>query len=298
MSGRRLGRVLLIAGWMLFAAVESVMAADGGEFSPDGDREAFGTAYVAIANRMYPSLHFRFVAKDFSVTVEEPDHSARTVYLDNAYLTVRGHPADEQAIIAHYVSAIVGALASEDQKLTEEDRFAVLPVIKGEQWVSGANQLLQKKTKPDQVFMRQLAGGLYEIYVIDTPQAMRFVNASALAELKLSPEQIHDQATRNLALLLPAMQVEKEGDLSVIHLDTNYETSLALIFERWKSRLDLRGDPVFALPARGELLVADSKDGAAVQHLRARAREDWRSSSYPVTARLYIVHGDSWKVLE
>jgi hypothetical protein len=282
---------------VMLAATSTACASD--TIANDGhvrNKADFGADFATMANRMYPKVRARFVPKDFSVVLDGPDHSHYTVYLDNAYLMYRNQPSDEQAVVDHYVSAIVKMFAAKSTA-ADTDRIALLPVIKDARWVDGANQAAAKATHPSRLLALPLAEGLYEVYVIDDTQTMHFVNTSTQAELDMTPGQIQDQAARNLALLLPSIQVERDGTIYRVRLDTNYETSLPLVFTRWKSRLDLHHDPVFAMPARGELWVADSTDDASVQRLRSIALEDSQRSSYPITPQLYVLHGDNWSVL-
>ncbi|WP_233843481.1 DUF1444 family protein [Dyella sp. 2HG41-7] len=298
MSGRGIGWLVLPACLALMMAVANVAFADVHDDPASvRDRATFGLAYADIANRLYPQLHFRFVAADFSVTFEGGGHSPHVTYLDNAYLAYRADPKDEEAIISHYVSAIVDVYKFENRSITENDWTSVLPAVKGKNWIDTSNRMTANARKPSVVLTRQLTDGLYEVYVIDTPEAMEFVSVSTLADMKLSRDQIHDLAVRNLSLLLPNMQIEREGDLFAVHLDTNYEASLILIFDRWKNRLNLHGDPVIAIPSRSELLVADGSSNAAIEHLRAKAFEDCQHASYPITPRLFRLHAGSLMAL-
>jgi hypothetical protein len=300
MSGRGIWNIGLAACLVgMLAAAHSAVASDVATSTNASrllDRAGFGADFAMVANQMHPQMHFLFVPKDFSVTFDGAGREPRTIFLDNAYLAYRSHPADEQAIITHYVSAMTDAKAFSG-KVADTDRVALLPVIKDARWVSGVNQMMAHAKKPDQLVTMPLADGLYEVYVIDDAQAMVFVNTSTLAELGMTPDQVQDQAARNLALLLPNVRIDNDRGLYRVHLDTNYETSLPLVFARWKARLGLRHDPAIALPARGELLIADSTDAASVLRLRSIAQQDSQQSSYPVTPQLYVLHGDSWSVL-
>lgn len=300
MSARGIWR-LGFAGWVaiMLAVTHVAVASDTaaiGSGSPLQDRPGFGADFVTMANRMHPQMHFMFVPQDFSVKFQSSEGEPRTIFLDNAYLAYRNHPADEQTIIMRYVSAMTGGMPSSD-KVDYTDRIALLPVIKDVRWVNGANQMMARGKKPTELVKLPLADGLYEVYVIDGPQTMAFVNTSMLAQLGMTPGQLQDRAARNLSLLLASVQIENDGGVYRVHLDTNYETSLPLVFARWKDRVGLRHDPVFAMPARGELLIADSTDQASVLRLRSTALEDSQRSSYPITAQLYVLHPDGWSVL-
>jgi uncharacterized protein YtpQ (UPF0354 family) len=282
-----------VAATLAIASIAYASDADDGGLR---DKAEFGADFAAAANQRYPAVHARFVSKDFSVVFDGNGHDPYTAFLDNAYLMYRNHPSDEQGVIDHYVSAMVKIFSSKST-VADTDRLALLPVIKDTGWVNGANQMMAHSKRPSRLVMTPLADGLYEVYVIDAQQTMRFVNTAAQAELDMTADQIQDQAARNLALLLPNIQLERDGSIYRIRLDTNYETSLPLVFARWKNRLDFAHDPVFAMPARGELLVADSTDEASVQRLRSMALEDSQRSTYPITAQLYVLHGDGWSVL-
>jgi hypothetical protein len=284
---------------IVLASAQVALAADAATTDSGSrlqDRARFGADFATVANRMHPQMHFVFAPQDFSVRFQGPEQQPRTIFLDNAYLMYRNHPADEQAIIMHYVSGMTGAMPSSD-KIDASDRVALLPVIKDARWVYGANQMMVHAKKPAELVTQPLADGLYEVYVIDGPQTMAFVNTFILAQLGMTPDQLQDQAARNLSLLLPSIQIENDRGIYRVHLDTNYETSLPLVFSRWRDRLGLRHDPVFAMPARGELLIADSSDEASVLRLRSVAMEDSQSSSYPVTPQLYVLHAGNWSVL-
>jgi hypothetical protein len=88
--------------------------------------------------------------------------------------------------------------------------------------------------------------------------------------------------------------VQQDAGVYRLRLDDNYEASMLLMYPRWYGRFLLPRDPVVAIPARGEVLLADSRNRGAVTRMRAAARTDSAQSPYAITPRLYVIRDGRW----
>lgn len=255
-------------------------------------RQRFAEDYMAAAKLHVPGGRFEYQASDFSIKATNPDGSQWTAFLDNAYAVVLAHPQDEAQILERYIGSMTSKKLPE--ALSHADRLAVLPVIKPEVWVTEAQQQLAAAKKPSALLSQPLADGLDVVYVLNSAETMRFISTSALGELGLRLGDVPAQAGRNLAMLLPELRVEQDGGVYRLRLDGNYEASMLLMYPRWRERFALPRDPVVAIPARGEVLLADGGNRQAVEHMQAAAKMDSAHSPYAVTPKLYVIRDGRW----
>jgi hypothetical protein len=77
------------------------------------------------------------------------------------------------------------------------------------------------------------------------------------------------------------------GSRQAAPLDRNCDASMVLLFERWRGRLQIHGEPVLAVAARDELLICGNDDAESIASLRGMARAISRESAYGLSAELF-----------
>lgn len=176
----------------------------------------------------------------------------------------------------------------------DEARRHILPVIKTSEWLDVSLGQLRATGRDvdsadDAPFARRtLAGDLLLVYVEDHPDTMSYVGSAELQKMALDEPGLFDLALDNLERdFLPRLDVTGGDGRYGARLDRNYDASMILLFERWRDRMTLAGDPVIAIGARDELLICGSQDQEAVEGLAEMAREIADASPYPLSRRLF-----------
>jgi uncharacterized protein YtpQ (UPF0354 family) len=201
-----------------------------------------------------------------------------------------GQPLDD--VLARLVNSAQGFPG--EARAEDEARRHILPVIKTSEWLDVSLSQLKAAGRDlddaaDTPFVRRmLAGDLLLVYVEDHQDTMSYVGSAELQRMALDEPGLFDLALDNLERdLLPQLDVAGGDGRYAARLDRNYDASMILLFERWRDRMALAGDPVIAIGARDELLICGSQDQEAVEGLADMAREIADAAAYPLSRRLF-----------
>ncbi|QWP78598.1 hypothetical protein J5226_09470 [Lysobacter sp. K5869] len=256
------------------------------------DLKAFAERFAGELRDAFPDAHIRIVPgaqNDARIDVSLPGEIQAGLQLGNAYQRYLSAPQELDAVLADQMASVremQRRLASDDA-----DAGVVLPVIKTREWHEVAMQQLraaQPEAAQAPFLIEPLAGDLIVTYVVDTPASMSFLSPQEAEERELHGEALRGHALDNLAKLLPELELKGGGGRYAARLDRNYDAGMALLFDRWRERIEVRGEPVFAIAARDELMVCGSEDGESLAELRGIAQEISRSSPYGLSAGLFV----------
>lgn len=274
------------------------------------DLHAFTERYAQALRAIWPQAQLRIghgaQLADTRIDWSLPDGFAETCHVGHSYRRYLATPAALEQVLAEQVAA-----ARESQRRHVRDAEAalgeaalgeaahggaghdgaILPVLKTLGWRELAQQQARSIGGGARValMIEPLAGDLVLTYVEDRPDSMDYLSPAEAERRGLDRERLRECALRNLRRFLPELQVQEQEDgLYAARLDRNYDASMALLFEHWRERVPVRGEAVFALPARDELIVCDSHDRHGLGALRALAQEISRSSPYALSAGLFV----------
>jgi uncharacterized protein YtpQ (UPF0354 family) len=248
---------------------------------------AFTRRFAAELRRAFPGAEVG-IAKDLEVRVVEKGGHEQTAFLANAYGEYRQAPEELDALLERFVGSMRSAAARPSKERVARDR--IVPTIKHRAWLEEVRKVAGPKAKP--LATEQLAPELFVVYAEDTPENVRYLPAEDLGKAGIRPPELRRLAVRNLLALLPDVHVEggKEGVYMVI-ADGNYEATLVLADAVVAKLPKVKGEPVFAIPARDLLLFAGSEDAAAVALLRQFAAKLSEESSYSLSPALFVRRG-------
>lgn len=263
---------------------------------------AFAEHYKKALSRAFPgaviTLRHGADAAGTSLGIEGADGFKGSQYLGNAYDRYRSDPDSLEQVIADHIGSAKDAqrgFASAGQ----ED-WIILPVVKTRGWLEVSLQQLQHLQKPGDAqpfVIEPLAGDLLLTYVKDMPSSMSYLTPRELADMGLDRSALRAHALDNLARFLPQQQFQGGHGRYAVRLDRNYDASMVLLFERWRERLQLDGEPVLAIAARDELLICGSRDAESIGSLRAMAQKISRESAYGLSAELFTWRGGALQPL-
>jgi len=257
------------------------------------DLPAFAQRFAGELRDAFPDAHIRIVPgaqNEARIDLTLPGEIQAGLQLGNAYQRYLSEPQALEAVLADQMASV----REMQQRLSgEEDRDegVVLPVIKTREWHETAlNQLRASQPGMDAApfVVEPLAGDLIVTYVLDTPASMSFLSPQQAEQRELRGEALRGHALENLARLLPELELKGGGGRYAARLDRNYDAGMALLFERWRDRIELRGEPVFAIAARDELMVCGSEDADSLASLREIAQEISRDSPYGLSSGLFV----------
>lgn len=251
-------------------------------FTPD----EFADAYVKAVAAVRPS--FSVARKEaLSLSIKVPSGRAITIFLDNAYRDYMADPDQLDAILNKYVSAMVETA----ERTNAVDRSRIVPVVKDRQW------LVVMEKAATQQHKRSAVGDLYEslndelvvLYAEDNPRNIHYIGPKEVADLGIAHKELRALAILNLRGLIPKIEFHRGAMFSSITAGNDYETSLLLFDDVWaKASTMVDGEVVVAVPARGLLLFAGSRNRAGVAQLRAVAAKAAREEKYAITPSLFV----------
>lgn len=269
------------------------------------DLHAFADRYAAALRQAWPqarlSVAHGALASDTRIDWSLDDGFRATNFLGNSYQRYLDAPESLEEVFADQVAAARESLrrfaaggASEEHANT-----AILPVLKTRGWHEVALQQARSIGNGTGIafIVEPLAGDLVLTYVEDKPDSMSFLSPEEAERRGLDGPELRELALRNLTRFLPELQLRGDGGRYAARLDRNYDASMVLLFDRWREGVQVRGEPVFAIAARDELLVCGSEDRESLQSLREIAGEISQASAYNLSRDLYVFRDGGLQVL-
>jgi hypothetical protein len=258
-------------------------------FFKNPDREKFAKMVLDRIRARTGQTDLRLDLSDFSIQC-----GSQRIFLENLYTDYCGKQGkDRETVLENIVGLSRPGLDTEPT--LEEAEPNLIAVIRERLLVSladvnwGVSTLGDQKVPPpanepiSRWFLRTL--------VIDAPTHMAYVNEEHLRRWNLTFDEAWGIALANLrAATVP--KFEAEGNVYIGKWGDAYDASRVLVPGIFDD-LPIVGAPVFVLPNRDTLLVADSNDPAAVQAMLERAEQIVTTCSRPQNiAPLVIQDGE------
>lgn len=218
-----------------------------------------------------------------------------SLFLDNLQAECLARPASCNDQIKSFVDTSLSVISgSLDAGLTIDN---VLAVLRPEAYVANSERAIGDDIKKRLVY-EKFVPGIFTVFVIDTPKAIRVVNRADLEVTSLTQERLGSIALTNIRKL-PQMKIEalrgaagvfvataKDGFGSSRILDTEF-------IKRFEA--EAGGALVFAVPTR-DWIAAVRRDGSAAQKaLRVLVGKIVRGEPNPVSDKLFYRDGTSWR---
>lgn len=268
------------------------------------DLHAFTERYAQALRAAWPQAQLRvgFGAQlaDTRIDWSLPDGFSATQLVGLCYRRYLAAPAALERVLAEQVAAARESQRRFGRGAEAADDDAILPVLKTRGWQELALQQARSigGGAPVAFAIEPLAGDLVLTYVEDRPDSMDYLSPAEAERRGLDRETLRECALRNLHRFLPELEVQGQDGLYAARLDRNYDASMALLFEHWRERAPVRGEAVFAIAARDELILCDSEDRQGLSALRAMAQEISSTSAYGLSTELFVHRGGALRVFE
>ena len=255
--------------------------------------DAFAERVRAAFSEEAPELRPTIRADDeIGLAVQKGEAS---VFLDNIRLACTTRPADCDADIKSFVRRI--ATMTSDKTSAGISSTNVFPVLRAEGLLRSTGQVAGNDPK-SQITSRSFVSGTVLLYVLDTPEAFRFVKAEDLDVASLSLERLHSLAVGNVARLerLKVEPLRGAPGIIVATARDGLGTSRVLEPGFWQQLERVAGGPVaVATPTRDWFLAARLDDPSALSTLRILAGRVFRGEPYSVSPTLFRRDGAAWR---
>ena len=245
--------------------------------------EQFADRYIDFVKQSMPDI--QAVRDGSAVTLTWPDGGAMNHFMKNAYAS---YAQDSEALARIFEAHLANALeVSSGAKVL--DPALILPVIKTTDWLSATMQQRgHPATAERALIVHPLAGDLITVYAQDLAASIEYIKHGDLTET-LGEVQLREQALANLLQHSSSLHLAGGDGRYRIELDGLFDSSLMLVASAWIDKIQIAGNPVFAVPCRDQLMVCGEGDPDAVAMLPEVAPQIAQDSSYPVSGRLFIL---------
>ncbi len=244
--------------------------------------EAFTKRCADSINAKVPSVTID-VSTPLRLAVDHPKSGASKIYLEEAYETYKQAPEKIDEILQHYSSGALESLPAGDGI----DASRIVPIVRPRSWLAEIGVLPGSGQSP--VVFDDLNPELVVVYAENTPNSLSFFSPGELKKAEVDRDGLRQLAATNLVRILPKIERRGEDGVYMVVAGGEFETSLLAIGTGWrKNSFDVKGDFVFAAPARGSLYVTGSDDEAGIKTLRGYARTAYRDSSQKISPKLFV----------
>lgn len=234
---------------------------------------------------------------NFSIRYRSPENRG-AINLGNYYVKARGAPP------AEVVKLIDGILEPLSKTLVQSrsagfDAAAshLMPVVRDKRYFGMSNLMLVNSgidPSPDTAMQfRPMVGEVVIALVRDTERQMLQVTQGILDGWGVTFDQALARALTNLRARSPLKFKENGNGLFVSTWNDDYDGSRVLMPELLGD-LPIVGNPVVSLPSRNHLLVAGSRDRAALDRLVNATAVLLESEQRPMTAQLMKFEKGKW----
>jgi len=247
----------------------------------------FAEAFVAALSQKVPNYQIQIV-QDLQLKFIGPDGKESGGFLYNAYNHYRIAPDSKTEVIEKYLKGVLETLQKVDEPI---NRDRIVPVVKDKDWLREVNEAVKARggekemENVHEVYNEELVIA----YAEDTPNNIHYLVPADLTKLKLERKDLRKLACANLARLLPTPDIQVERGAYRIRAGGDYDASLLLLEGVWEnSKLEIRGEIVVAIPARGFLVVTGSEDADGLRMVRAMAEKVAAEAPYRLSSKLFV----------
>ncbi len=244
-----------------------------------------------LTNEVLALLRERHPEQDFQADEKGIRGHNRVVFLSNLHREVRAAPGRRVQIIQHFVQSLAQSMDQPlGQEIWDEAQARLLPVLKPRSYLqsdSAARHSLVSEWLTDVVIC----------YVLRSKDIFRFVTTADVDRWETDAQTIHEVAITNLSRLswptkLEGARQRDGGHLIVIATGDGLASSRLLHPDLHRLFSGPLGSPFRAgIPDRDTLIVYSDRRRFN-QRTERQLRKDYRTSSYPITPRPFLVTPD------
>jgi hypothetical protein len=238
---------------------------------------------------------------NFSIHYRSPENRG-AINLGNYYAKARGAPPAE---VAKLIDGILEPLSKRLVQTHSEGFDAaashLMPVVRDKRYFGMSNLMMVNSgidpSPGTAMQFRPMVGEVVIALVRDTERQMLQITQGILDGWGVTFDQALDRALANLRARSPLKFKENGNGLFVSAWNDDYDGSRVLMPELLGG-LPIVGNPVVSMPSRNHLLVAGSRDRAALDRLVNATAVLLESEQRPMTAQLMKFEKGKWLPFE
>ena len=202
------------------------------------------------------------------------------------------HPDSLDNLVDRLVS-LVGTRERLAKAQEEPNRVlqSIMPVIKPRSFLAEA----EARARGQQLLYGEHTTGLLVYFVFDEPNVISFLASGTLQGLGLTPRQLEQLASDNLARRTGpdryTVERTEDGPMAVGNTRDGYDAArlISPILLLTLSRVLDTSSLLVAVPRRDLLLAIPADETTLRNRLTTRARAEYHAGPYPITSDLFIV---------
>ena len=244
-----------------------------------------------LTNEVLELLREQHPEQDFRADEKGIRGRNRVVFMSNLYREVRAAPARRVEIIQHFVQSLGQSMdLSLGEETWDDAQTRLLPLLKPRSYLesdSASRHSLATEWLADVVIC----------YALRSKDIFRFVTTADAERWEMDPQALHEVAIANLSQLawptkLEGARQRDGGRVIVVVTGDGLASSRLLHPDMHRLFSGPLGSPFRAgIPDRDTLVVYSDRRSFRQQTER-QLRKDYRTSSYPITPRPFLVTPD------
>lgn len=248
-------------------------------------------ALLRLATDVLGLLREQHPEQDFRLDEKGIRGRDRVVFLSNLYREVRAAPDRRTQIIEHFVQSLGESVdLNLGEETWEEAQATVLPLLKPRSY-------LESNSATRHSLVTDWLADVVICYALKTKDIYRFVTTADVDRWETDAQTIHQTAIANLCKLSWPRKMEGArqrdgGRLIIVATGDGLASSRLLHPDLHRLFRGPLGSPFMAgIPDRDTLVVYSNRRGVKERTAR-QLRKDYRTSSYPISPRPFIVTPD------
>ena len=258
----------------------------------------FTEAFAHILREELPALRVT-IRGPLELKLVQQDGAEQTAFLENAFTEYQANPDARQEVLEKFAAGLLESISFPKGQI---DRARIVPVIKDAAYITEVRRSLQSRGHDAGKFSQ--AHDLYNselvvLYAEDTPNNMRYLTDDDVSELGIDRADLRQLSIENLRRLLPDVKMAGDNGVFLMQAGGDYEASLLLIDSIWGSgQIEVEGEIVIAIPARGILVVTGSRNKAGLKTVRELANKTAAEAAYRLTPQLFVFRSGRFEVFD
>jgi hypothetical protein len=209
--------------------------------------------------------------------------------LDNLLRRLEANPSAWRAMLTEHQRAVDEVIARGSQAQAAPRLEDLMIVMRNESVF--ANVDAGQAATVRRLLSRPLFGRVRAYVVVDSPRNQRYLTIDDPIVVSSTPDRIHIRALSNTEAKFNRVRMLQRGDLFIVDIDPNYNSSILIADRFWRNREEaLGGSVAVAVPTREAVVFGKADLASDMRRLFADERRP-----YPVADGPLIYSQGNWR---
>lgn len=253
-------------------------------------REEFQSLCVEAIRDAFPEVVIQQdegPAGPLRITLTGRTHS---IFLDNLWTQCRNSAPTRVAQVQRFLQTLAVA-RNADAELPRVE--SIVPTIKDQEYLD----LARRQTGKLSLVEEHLAGDLWIVYAVDSPDAILSLQQSQFEKLGIERHKLKQVAIENLRRILPPIEQHGGDPYYMLTAGGDYVASLILLDDLWVELANnVKGNVVAGIPSRDVLLYTGDQSPEGIAGMRKAIEKITATGGYLISTTMLRRHSNSWKV--